>query len=68
MFVEIAPNTEGLVHISEIAPFRIESVNGILNVGDRVPVIIKKIDEKKRINLSIKDVDPNFVKNPKKKV
>ncbi|MCH8050350.1 S1 RNA-binding domain-containing protein, partial [Patescibacteria group bacterium] len=65
---EIAPNTEGLVHISEIAPFRIESVNGILNVGDRVPVIIKKIDEKNRINLSIKDVDPNFVKNPKKKV
>ncbi|MCH8050266.1 polyribonucleotide nucleotidyltransferase [Patescibacteria group bacterium] len=68
VFVEIAPNTEGLVHISEIAPFRIESVNGILNVGDRVPVIIKKIDEKKRINLSIKDVDPNFVKNPEKKV
>ncbi len=67
VFVEIAPNTEGLVHISEIAPFRIESVNGILNVGDRVPVIIKKIDEKNRINLSIKDVDPNFVKKSERK-
>ncbi len=60
VFVEIGPNTEGLVHISEIAPFRIKTINGIFKEGDTVPVIIKEIDEKQRINLSIKDCDPKF--------
>lgn len=62
MFVKIGPNAEGLVHISEIAPFRVKSIHGILKEGDRVPVIIKEIDEKKRINLSVKDVAPDFAK------
>lgn len=61
-FVRIGPGTEGLVHISEVAPFRIKSVNGILKEGDSVPVIIKEVDEKKRINLSIKAVAPDFAK------
>lgn len=61
--VRIAPNVEGLVHISEIAPFRIERVDKILKEGERVSVIIKEVDEvKKKINLSIKDIDPNFAK------
>ena len=59
-FVKIGPNTEGLVHISEIAPFRINSINGILKEGEDVPVKIKEIDEKKRINLSIKARDPKW--------
>jgi polyribonucleotide nucleotidyltransferase len=59
-FVKISPSAEGLVHISEIAPFRIEKVADILKVGDRVPVIVKAIDENHRIKLSIKDADPNF--------
>ncbi len=59
-FVKIGTNTEGLVHISEIAPFRIKSVEEVLSVGERVPVIIKEIDEKDRINLSIKAVDAEF--------
>jgi polyribonucleotide nucleotidyltransferase len=59
-FVRIGPNTEGLVHISEIAPFRINSINGILKEGDEVPVVIKEIDDKKRINLSIKARDPKW--------
>lgn len=62
-FVKIAPGTEGLVHISEIAPFRIEKVTDALSEGERVSVIIKEIDEKKRINLSIKDIDPQFAEN-----
>lgn len=61
--VRIAPNVEGLVHISEIAPFRIDSINKILKEGEKVAVIIKEVDEiKKKINLSIKDIDPNFAK------
>jgi len=60
------PNAEGLVHISEIAPFRIETVASVLKEGDSVPVVIKEInEEKKRISLSIKDADPNFIKKPK---
>ncbi len=61
-FVKISSSTEGLVHISEIAPFRVEKVSDILKEGDIVPVKIIKIDEKGRINLSIKDADTNFFK------
>lgn len=52
--------TEGLVHVSEIAPFRIERVGDAVAVSDTVPVIIKEIDALGRINLSIKDADPEF--------
>ncbi len=59
-FVKIGKNAEGLVHISEIAPFRIQKVEDVLSVGEVVPVIIREIDEKERINLSIKMADPEF--------
>jgi len=53
-------NAEGLVHVSEIAPFRIEKLGDALSVGEKVRVMIKEIDEKGRINLSIKAADPEF--------
>jgi polyribonucleotide nucleotidyltransferase len=59
-FVKINAHNEGLVHVSEIAPFRIANVSDAVAVGDKVPVIIKEIDEKGRINLSIKAADPDF--------
>jgi polyribonucleotide nucleotidyltransferase len=61
-FVRIAAGTEGLVHVSEIAPFRVEKVSDILKEGDVVPVKIIKVDEKGRLNLSIKEADSNFFK------
>ncbi|MDO8590656.1 MAG: polyribonucleotide nucleotidyltransferase, partial [bacterium] len=62
-FVSLNANTDGLVHVSEIAPFRIDRVESYLKVGDKVPVIVKEIDaERGRIKLSIKDADPNFIK------
>lgn len=61
-FVRIGHDTEGLVHISEIAPFRVEKVSDIIKEGDKVPVKIIKLDEKGRINLSIKEADKNFFK------
>jgi polyribonucleotide nucleotidyltransferase len=61
-FVKISNTTEGLVHISEIAPFRVERVSDILKEGDKVPVKIIKVDEKGRINLSIKEADSTFFK------
>ena len=59
-FVEIGPRTDGLVHVSQIAPFHINRVTDVLSIGEKVEVVIKEIDEKHRINLSIKDVDPEF--------
>ncbi len=51
---------EGLVHISEFAPFRIASARDAVAVGETVRVVIKEIDEQGRVNLSIKMVDPEF--------
>lgn len=61
-FVRVGPgkDAEGLVHVSEVAPFRIDKISAALAVGDKVRVMIKEIDEKGRINLSIKAVDPEF--------
>lgn len=61
-FVRIGHDTEGLVHISEIAPFRVEKVSDILKEGDRVPVKIIRVDEKGRLSLSIKEANKDFFK------
>ncbi|MDZ4243873.1 MAG: S1 RNA-binding domain-containing protein, partial [Candidatus Doudnabacteria bacterium] len=53
-FAEILPGQEGLIHISEIAPYRVEQVSDVLKVGDIVPVKVKNIDDLGRINLSRK--------------
>lgn len=61
-FVRIAEGTEGLVHVSEIANFRVDNVSDYLKVGDKVPVVVKGVDEKERIALSIKSTSPDFIK------
>ncbi len=61
-FVNIGYETDGLVHVSEIAPFRIDNVGDYLKIGDKVPVIVKEIDERDRIALSIKARNPDFIK------
>jgi polyribonucleotide nucleotidyltransferase len=61
----ISFNTEGLIHISEIAPFRITSVDKYLKPGDIVPVIIKDVDDKGRFKFSIKDINPNLFQDQK---
>lgn len=64
-FVEILPNQEGLVHISELAPYRVEKVEDIVKVGDIIPVKVIKIDDMGRINLSLKRAKENQNKNGK---
>jgi polyribonucleotide nucleotidyltransferase len=63
-FVEIIPGTEGLLHISELAPFRIREVGDVMHEGDSIRVKVLEIDpEKGRIRLSRKAVvldDPNY--------
>ncbi|MDD4989829.1 MAG: polyribonucleotide nucleotidyltransferase [Candidatus Pacebacteria bacterium] len=53
--VEISPKQDGLVHISELAPFRVNSVEDVVKIGDVIPVKIIKIDEQGRIDLSAKE-------------
>jgi len=61
-FVKIGPSTEGLVHVSEIAPFRVEKTEQFLKEGDVVPVKVIKVDEKGRLSLSIKEANPDLFK------
>ncbi|MBI4280905.1 polyribonucleotide nucleotidyltransferase [Candidatus Uhrbacteria bacterium] len=53
-FVEILPNQEGLVHISELAPFHVRAVRDIVQVGEIIPVKVIEIDSMGRLNLSLK--------------
>ena len=54
IFVNLFPGKDGLVHISEIAPQRIDNIRDFANEGDRVRVKLVKIDERGRYNLSMK--------------
>ena len=54
-FAEILPGQQGLIHISELAPFRVNQVEDIVKIGDIVTVKVKEIDSEGRINLSLKD-------------
>ena len=54
-FVEIAPGTEGLVHISKLDVKRVEKVEDCVNVGDQIMVKVTEIDDQGRINLSRRD-------------
>lgn len=54
-FVEIGGGQEGLVHISQLAPHRVQKVQDVLKLGDVIPVKVLGIDEQGRINLSLKE-------------
>jgi polyribonucleotide nucleotidyltransferase len=58
-FVEVLPKQEGLVHVSRLAPWRVEKVSDIVKVGDEVFVKVTEIDDMGRINLSMKDAPGN---------
>jgi len=55
-FVEIIPGKEGLLHVSEIAWERTNDVNDVLKVGDKITVLLKKISQPGRWELSIKEL------------
>jgi len=62
VIVELGPKIDGMVHVSEIANFRIEKVENYMRVGMKVPILVKGLDDKGRLKLSIKDADPDFIK------
>ena len=56
MLFRSTASKDGMVHISKMANRRIEKVEDAVNVGDMVWVKVMEIDDKGRINLSMKDV------------
>lgn len=51
-FVEILPGKDGMVHISELADYRVNSVEDVVKLGDEIMVVVTEIDDRGRINLS----------------
>ncbi len=56
-FVELAPNKDGMVHISKLSKQRVAKVEDVVNIGDVVTVKVMEVDKMGRVNLSMKDVD-----------
>ncbi len=55
-FVEILPNKEGMVHISQLQDKRTEKVEDVVKAGDIVAVRVREIDEKNRISLTMRGI------------
>ncbi len=53
-FVEVLPGKEGLVHISQLANYRVGRVEDVVKVGDTLKVQVSEIDDQGRINLTHK--------------
>ncbi|MBP5343544.1 MAG: polyribonucleotide nucleotidyltransferase [Alphaproteobacteria bacterium] len=56
-FVNFLPNRDGLVHVSEIKPERVEKVTDVLKEGDKVKVLCQGADNRGKIKLSMKRVN-----------
>ena len=56
-FIEIKQGKEGLVHISKISDKRVDKVEDVLKVGDKVKVKVYEVDEQGRINLTMKGLE-----------
>ena len=58
-FVELAPNKDGMVHISKLSDKRVGKVEDVVNIGDEVTVKVIEIDKMGRVNLSMRPQDLN---------
>ena len=58
-FVEFSPGRECLCHISELAYERTEKVEDVVKVGDEVTVRVREIDNRGRINLTLRGIPQN---------
>lgn len=56
-FVELTPGKDGLVHISKLSRRRIDKVEDVINVGDKVEVEVEAVDNLGRINLRALNLD-----------
>jgi polyribonucleotide nucleotidyltransferase len=58
-FIELAAGRDGMAHVSELAPYRVEKPRDFFNIGDIVTVKIKEIDDQGRVNLTLKGLPEN---------
>jgi polyribonucleotide nucleotidyltransferase len=58
-FVEILPGKEGMIHISQLADYRVGKVEDEVGVGDEVVVKIRELDNKGRVNLTRLGIHPD---------
>jgi len=58
-FIELLPGRDGMVHVSELAPYRIGKPSDFVKEGDIVTVKVKEIDDKGRVNLTMKGLPEN---------
>ena len=56
-FVELAPNKDGMVHISKLSDKRVAKVEDVVNIGDEVTVRVAEVDRMGRINLTMRPED-----------
>lgn len=56
-FVELTPGQEALVHVSELKDDFVKNVGEVVEVGQRIPVVVTKIDEMGRVNASAKQLN-----------
>ena len=57
-FVEVLPGKDGLVHISQLANYRVNNVEDVVKIGDTLKVQVSEIDDQGRINLTHKPFAP----------
>jgi len=65
-FVEILPGKEGLVHISQLAEYRVKNVADVVKIGDEIKVKVTEIDDMGRINLSKRQAESEDKENSAK--
>ena len=53
-FVQLLPGKDGLLHISELGEGHVDTVESVVNIGNEVKVIVKKVDDMGRVDLSTK--------------
>lgn len=59
MFVELVGGRDGMVHVSELAPYRVSRPEDFVSLGDTVTVKVMEIDEQGRVNLTMKGLPEN---------
>ncbi|MCX6795207.1 MAG: polyribonucleotide nucleotidyltransferase [Candidatus Falkowbacteria bacterium] len=59
-FIQLNANQDGMAHVSELAPYRVDKPENLLKLGDIVTVKIREIDDQGRINLTMKGLDDNL--------
>lgn len=58
-FIQLTPNKDGMVHVSELAPYRVGRPEDFIDIGDEVTVKVIEIDEMGRVNLTMKGLPEN---------